>query len=388
MSDSGAALPAEARRASGAVLERLTTLAALLRAGGVRVGTGELESAAQALLAIDPSQRGDVYIALRSVMCSRRSDYPVFDGAFSAVFGEPGADEATQQGEMPPGADLVLPRVAAPPPEGAEPNRVGEAEMRPAAYSEIELLHDKDFAQYTDLERAQARRIIAALAEHMPMREARRTKPTRRRGVRPDLQATVRASLRHGGQPLERRWREHVQGPRKLVLVCDVSGSMAPYARMLLQYLHAAVATHRRVEAFVFGTRLTRVTHELGIRDPDRALDRAAGAVVDWSGGTRIGDSIATLNRVHGRRLGRGSVLVVLSDGWDRGDPALLSAEMARLRRSAHRVIWLNPLKAAPDYEPLARGMAAALPHTDHFMAGNSLRSLAELAQLLQGGLE
>ena len=388
MSDSGAALPAEARRASGAVLERLTTLAALLRAGGVRVGTGELESAAQALLAIDPSQRGDVYIALRSVMCSRRSDYPVFDGAFSAVFGEPGADEATQQGEMPPGADLVLPRVAAPPPEGAEPNRVGEAEMRPAAYSEIELLHDKDFAQYTDLERAQARRIIAALAEHMPMREARRTKPTRRRGVRPDLQATVRASLRHGGEPLERRWREHVQGPRKLVLVCDVSGSMAPYARMLLQYLHAAVATHRRVEAFVFGTRLTRVTHELGIRDPDRALDRAAGAVVDWSGGTRIGDSIATLNRVHGRRLGRGSVIVVLSDGWDRGDPALLSAEMARLRRSAHRVIWLNPLKAAPDYEPLARGMAAALPHTDHFMAGNSLRSLAELAQLLQGGLE
>ena len=222
----------------------------------------------------------------------------------------------------------------------------------------------------------------------MPMREARRTKPTRRRGVRPDLQATVRASLRHGGEPLERRWHAHMQGPRKLVLVCDVSGSMAPYARMLLQYLHAAVATHRRVEAFVFGTRLTRITHELGLRDPDRALDRAAAAVVDWSGGTRIGASIATLNRVHGRRLGRGSVIVILSDGWDRGDPALLASEMARLRRSAHRVIWLNPLKAAPDYEPLARGMAAALPHTDHFLAGNSLRSLAELADLLEGGLE
>ena len=226
------------------------------------------------------------------------------------------------------------------------------------------------------------------LAQHMPMREARRTRATRRRGVRPDLQATVRASLRHGGEPLDRRWRAHVQGPRKLVLVCDVSGSMAPYARMLLQYLHAAVATHRRVEAFVFGTRLTRITHELGIRDPDRALDRASAAVVDWSGGTRIGDAISTLNRVHGRRLGRGSVIVVLSDGWDRGDPALLASEMARLRRSAHRTIWLNPLKAAPDYEPLARGMAAALPHTDHFMAGNSLRSLAELAQLLEGGLE
>ena len=163
---------------------------------------------------------------------------------------------------------------------------------------------------------------------------------------------------------------------------------MEPYARMLLQYMQACVAARRRVEAFVFGTRLTRITHELGIRDPDRALDRASAAVVDWSGGTRIGDAISTLNRVHGRRLGRGSVIVVLSDGWDRGDPALLASEMARLRRSAHRTIWLNPLKAAPDYEPLARGMAAALPHTDHFMAGNSLRSLAELAQLLEGGLE
>ena len=388
MSEPGAAVPAEARRASGAVLERLTTLAALLRAGGVRVGTGELAAGARAMTAIDASQRGDVYLALRAVLCSKRTDQAVFDGAFSAVFGAPGAEDAPDRSGLPPGSELVVPRVAAPPPEGAQPNRVGESEVRPAAYSEIELLHDKDFAQYTDSERAQARRIILSLAQHMPMREARRTRATRRRGVRPDLQATVRAALRHSGEPLDRRWREHAQGPRKLVLVCDVSGSMAPYARMLLQYLHAAVATHRRVEAFVFGTRLTRITHELGVRDPDRALDRAAAAVVDWSGGTRIGDSISTLNRVHGRRLGRGSVIVILSDGWDRGDPAVLAGEMARLRRTAHRTIWLNPLKAAPDYEPLARGMAAALPHTDHFMAGNSLRSLAQLAKLLEGGLE
>jgi len=388
VSDPGAAVPAEARRASGAVLERLATLAAVLRAGGVRVGTGEIESAARALRAVDASSRADAYLALRAVLCSRRPDHAVFDAAFAAVFGDPGAVPRPDQPDLPPGADLVLPRVAAPPPEGAQPNKTAPAEVRPAAYSEVEILHDKDFAQYTDLERAQARGIIMRLARHMPLREARRTKATRRRGVRPDLQATVRASLRHGGEPLDRRWRAHVQGPRKLVLVCDVSGSMAPYARILLQYLHAAVATHRRVEAFVFGTRLTRITHELGVRDPDRALDRASAAVVDWSGGTRIGASIATLNRTHGRRLGRGSVIVVLSDGWDRGDPGLLATEMARLRRSAHRVIWLNPLKAAPDYEPLARGMAAALPHTDHFLAGNSLRSLAELADLLEGGLE
>ena len=157
------------------------------------------------------------------------------------------------------------------------------------------------------------------------------------------------------------------------MLVCDVSGSMAPYARMLLQYLQAAVATHRRVEAFVFGTRLTRVTHELGVPRPGpRARPRGRGASSTGPAARASATRSSTLNRVHGRRLGRGSVIVVLSDGWDRGDPALLATEMARLRRTAHRTIWLNPLKAAPDYEPLARGMAAALPHTDHFMAGNS----------------
>ena len=387
MSDAGAAVSAEARRASGAVLERLATLAALLRAGGVRVGTGELEAGARALRAIDASQREDVYLGLRALLCSKHTDYPVFDSAFSAVFGEPG-DEAAGRAVLPPGADLVLPRVAAPPPEGAQPNKVGGAEVRPAAYSEIELLHEKDFAAYTDAERAQARAIIMQLAQHMPMREARRTKATRRRGVRPDLQATVRASLRYAGEPLDRRWRAHVQGPRKLVLVCDVSGSMAPYARMLLQYLHAAVATHRRVEAFVFGTRLTRVTHELGVPRPG---PRARPREPPRSSTGRAARASARRSRRSTACTAAGSaaasVIVILSDGWDRGDPGVLATEMARLRRSAHRVIWLNPLKAAPDYEPLARGMAAALPHTDHFLAGNSLRSLAQLADLLEGGL-
>ena len=172
--------------------------------------------------------------------------------------------------------------------------------------------------------------------------------------------------------------------PRPLVLVCDVSGSMAPYARMLLAYLHASVATRRRVEAFVFGTRLTRVTRELGERDPDRALARASAAVTDWSGGTRIGDCLGELNRTYGRRLGRGAAAVILSDGWDRGDPDELAAEAARLRRCSHRLYWLNPLKATPGYEPLTRGMTAALPHVDHFLAGNTLGSLAELADLLE----
>jgi uncharacterized protein with von Willebrand factor type A (vWA) domain len=189
--------------------------------------------------------------------------------------------------------------------------------------------------------------------------------------------------LRTAGDPFERHWREPGDRPRPLVLVCDVSGSMEPYARMLLAYMQACVAARRRVDAFVFGTRLTRVTAELRGRDPDRALDRAAGATQDWSGGTRIGEALATLNREHGRRLGRGGVVVLLSDGWDRGDPVQLEAEMARLARCAHRLIWLNPLKAHPGYRPLTRGMQAALPYVDHFMAGNSLASLEDLADAL-----
>jgi uncharacterized protein with von Willebrand factor type A (vWA) domain len=168
------------------------------------------------------------------------------------------------------------------------------------------------------------------------------------------------------------------------VLVLDVSGSMAPYARVLLQYVQAAVAARRRVEAYVFGTSLTRVTGELRGRDPDAALARARTAVTEWSGGTNIGGSLATLNREHGRRLGRGGVVVILSDGWDRGDPEVLSEEMARLRRASHRVVWLNPLAAKADYEPLTRGMRAAMPHTDHLLAGDSLRSLEELATILE----
>jgi uncharacterized protein len=200
-----------------------------------------------------------------------------------------------------------------------------------------------------------------------------------------DLRATIRASLRHGGELVERRWRAPAWRLRPLVLVVDVSGSMAPYARMLLQYVQSAVAARRRVEAFALGTRLTRITRELQGRDPDRALARAAQAVVDIGGGTRIGDALGALNRVHGRRLGRGAVVVILSDGWDRGEPELLAAEIARLRRSVHRLIWLNPLAADPAYAPLTRGMQAALPHTDHLLPGNSLASLQALADLMEG---
>lgn len=364
---------------------RLGDLAAVLRAQGARVGVGELLSAVRGLSAVDCASREEVRLALRTVLCSGRADLERFDLAFTVVYGDgSAAGVATDQplSELGTIARAVLPRVGLPDPRGgdADPG----AEPVPAAWSDVELLREKDFARYTDAEMALARVLIERLARRHPTRLSRRTRPTRRRGQLPDLRRTVEVSLRTGGEPLHRRWRAPTRRPRQLVLVCDVSGSMAPYARMLLQYVHACVVARRRVEAFAFGTRLTRITQELTGRDHDLALDRAAAAVADFSGGTRIGEAIAQLNRVHGRRIGRGSVVVVLSDGWDRGDPAQLDAEMARLRRAAHRLVWLNPLAAHPDYQPLARGMQAAVPHTDRLLAGNSLASLEELALILE----
>jgi uncharacterized protein len=370
---------------------RLALLAASMRAGGARVGVDELLAAHRALAAVDPADRRDAYFALRATLCSRRDDLVAFDAAFAELFAPPVRPAPELPDALEPAA-LVLPRVAVPAEEIAVPVP-GEEDVVPSAWSDAELLRDKDFADYTDAERRLARGVMKRLARVGPTRASRRTRPARRRGApphaaRPDLRRTIRSSLRTQGDPLERHWREPSNRPRQLVLVCDVSGSMEPYARMLLQYMQACVAARRRVEAFVFGTRLTRVTGELAGRDPDLALGRAAGAADDWSGGTRIGEALSALNREHGRRVGRGAIVVLLSDGWDRGDPDELAAEMERLRRCAHSLVWLNPLKAHPGYEPLTRGMQAALPHVDHFLSGNSLSSLAELADLMEGGLE
>jgi uncharacterized protein len=362
---------------------RLGDLTSVLRAQGTRVGVGELLTAVRCLEQIDCTARDEVRLALRTVLCSRHVDLERFDLAFRAVFGDGRVTGAqTPLSELGAIEKAVLPSLAMPDP--ARPAAEEDAEMLPAAWSDMELLLQKDFARYTEAEMMLARELIARLARRHPTRLSRRTRPSRRRGHVPDLRHTVHASLRTAGEPLYRRWRAPTRRPRQLVLVCDVSGSMAPYARMLLQYMHACVAARRRVEAFAFGTRLTRITQELAGRDHDRALDRAAAVVTDFSGGTRIGAAIAELNRVHGRRVGRGSVVVILSDGWDRGEPAQLETEMARLRRAAYRLVWLNPLAAHPDYQPLARGMQAAVPHTDRLLAGNSLASLEQLATILE----
>ena len=372
--------------AGEAVSGRLQDLAAALRVLGVRVGVGDLLAAHRALAAVDAGSREQAYHALRATLCASRADQQAFATAFAAVFAvgkrSGGRDPFAELGEI---ARAVLPHVAVPVAEGTVGAEL-EVEPTPAPWSDTELLRTRDFAEYTDAERAVARRLLARIAQRGPVRFSRRTRPSRRRGEVPDLRATTRLSLR-SGELLERRWRAPTQRPRRLVLVLDVSGSMAPYARMLLQYVQACVAARSRVEAFAFGTRLTRITRELAGRDPDRALERAAAHVTDWSGGTRNGESLASLNREHGRRIGRGAFVVVLSDGWDRGEPEQLAAEMARLRRSAHRVVWLNPLAADPRYEPLTRGMRAAMPHVDRLLPGNSIGSLEELADLMEEGL-
>ncbi|MDQ3898780.1 MAG: VWA domain-containing protein, partial [Actinomycetota bacterium] len=250
--------------------------------------------------------------------------------------------------------------------------------------SSADVLRHKRFADCTAEELAALADLMARLRLRPPTRRVRRTRPVTK-GRHPDLRRTVRRSMRSHGELLEQSWRDRRVRPRRMVLLLDVSGSMAGYSRALLQFSHtAARAAAVPTEVFCFGTRLTRVTVALRHSRPDQALARAAEAVVDWEGGTRIGDSIRTFVREWGRRgLARGAVVVICSDGLERGDPEALAAEMAKLARLTHRVVWVNPLKGDPRYQPLARGMAAALPYVDVFLSGHDLASLEVLASVI-----
>jgi uncharacterized protein with von Willebrand factor type A (vWA) domain len=252
-------------------------------------------------------------------------------------------------------------------------------------WSPTEVLRHKDFAAYSPAELDDSRKLMADLRLRGALRRSRRLRPTSSRRGRPDLRRTVRAALRTGGEPVHRKRVGPDSRPRRVVLLVDVSGSMEPYARALLRFVHAAVAGRTGVEAFALGTRLTRLTRELSTRDPDAALAAAGASVEDWSGGTRLGEALRTFCDTWGvRGMARGAVVVVLSDGWDRGDPSVLAEAMARLQRVAHRVVWVNPLKSSPGYAPLARGMAAALPYIDSFVEGHSLAALESLAEVIR----
>ncbi len=356
----------------------------VLRAAGLTVPGGAPIRFAQALAAVGVDQECAVYWSGRATLVRRPEDVEVYDAAFRVFFrGETWAGRRPAEVETVTLAHDDVETEGKPPDPGPEEHSEQVRELR---YSATEVLRRKDFAQCSAEELAEAQRLMDRVRVEGPRRATRRRRPASRRGDWPDLRRTVRGALRTGGEPLRRRWLESGERPRRIVFLCDVSGSMASYARMLLRFLHVEVAGRPRVEAFTIGTRLTRVTRALSAHDPDAAMTAAGRVVPDWSGGTRLGDALAEFNDRWGvRGLARGAVVVVLSDGWDRGEPAVLGSEMARLARVAHRIVWVNPLKASPGYAPLVRGMSAALPYVDDFVEGHSVESLESLARLLVG---
>jgi uncharacterized protein with von Willebrand factor type A (vWA) domain len=346
-----------------------------LRAAGLDVPVGSVTGYVEALGALGVERRTSVYWAGRAALVRRPEDFPVYDEVFAAFWlGRPPPPAAREE------------RTAFESDAGNEHERAEDGTAPPSVvsvhYSPREALRHKDFAAYTQTEFAEARKLMADLRLAASPRRSRRVRSSARDGSRPDVRKTVRAALRTGAEPVRRRSLERTRRPRRVILLCDVSGSMEPYTRALLRFLHAAVAGRGRVEAFVFATRLTRITRHFSWRDPDAAMARAGAAVADWSGGTRLGAVLGEFNAGWGG-VARGAVVVVLSDGWDRGDPAALTAELDRLRRRAHRVVWVNPLKATPGYAPLARGMAAALPYVDDFVEGHSLAAMEELVEVI-----
>jgi uncharacterized protein len=371
-------------------LRRLVGFGRLLRRRGLPVGTGRILTFCRAVAALDRLDRTGIYWAGRVSMVARREDLAAYDAAFAEWFPTRardvlnmggGPDQPTQQ---PPELEVLLDQGIGEeswePAEGAED---GEAPVGVLA-SGAEVLRAKAFDELSESERIAADHVIRALAVHLPTRRSRRYRPSPY-GRRFDQRRTLRASLRTQGEPFRRAWRDRRRRARPLVLILDVSGSMAAYSRALMQFGFAAMRAGRRVEVFCFGTRLTRVTRALARTEPDEALRQVAATVVDWNGGTRIGASLKELlDRWSQHVAMRGAVVVLCSDGLERGEPALLAAQVARLSRLAHRLIWVNPLKGSPRYEPLARGMAAALPHVDVFLAGHNLESLESLCRVLE----
>jgi uncharacterized protein len=358
---------------------------------------------AAALALAFPTTTSSLYWTARVTLLSDRTHVATFDRVFEQVF-RGLVDPADHRGQPtdPPAADL-RPGERRPPVTGArpagsttplpspDPNPSGAAldgadarETVLAAMSSEERLRAKDFATLTPEEHLQLRTLLARLSLAPPPRRARRHVRDPR-GPRLDLRATLARAHRTGGDPVATVRRRPRTRPRRLVLLCDVSGSMEPYARAYLQLLHSAVGG-ARAEAFVFATRLTRLTRALETRHPDLALQRAGQAAPDWSGGTRIGAAVKAFTDGYGRRgMARGAVVVIVSDGWERDDPALLGQQMERLARLAYRIVWVNPRRANPRYEPLVGGMAAALPHVDAFVSGHSAAALDQVLDAISG---
>lgn len=354
--------------------------ARILRGAGLQVPMGSVLAFVDALGHVGIDSRAAVFWAGRTTLLRDPEDFELFDRVFDAFWNSQFEIGANQSDEdeievLPVGIDSDD---ADPDQQSSDPNPT------PALrFSSAETFRNKDFANYTEDELRAAQQMMARLKFIGPPRSSFRYHK-HRRGQRPDLHATLRASLPAGGEPIRRQWREPGDRLRRLVLLLDISGSMEPYARAMLRFVHAAVSGRQRVDAFAIGTRLTRLTKELNSRDPDAALSLASVRVRDWSGGTRLGECLRDFNNEWGiRGMARGAIVVVLSDGWDRGQPELLAEQMKRLQRISYQTVWVNPLKVTPGYAPLARGMAAALPYVDSFVEGHSLAAMEELSQVI-----
>jgi uncharacterized protein with von Willebrand factor type A (vWA) domain len=387
--------------------QRALAFARLLRRAGVKTTTGQAMDFVRAIEHIDISRREEFREAARACLVTHKDDLPVFDRLFDlywrakpectdGLLQQPDPDdlielapEEGEEAEETEGSSIEGARgrrlEAIEAIEEAEEGEGSETESLADAfsYSPAEILREKDFADFTEDELAQIRRFMQQLTWQIGRRRSRR-KVASPKGRFIDPRRTMRRSLQSGGVPLTLARRQTKTKPRQLVVICDVSGSMDRYSRILLQFIYAVENGMAKVEAFVFGTRLTRVTRLLKHQDIDEAMRRVAREVQDWSGGTRIGQSLQSFNQEWARRVLRnGAVVLIISDGWDRGDPQLLAQEMARLQRSCYRLIWLNPLLGSPRYEPLTRGMQAALPYIDDFMPIHNFASLEALAKHL-----
>jgi uncharacterized protein with von Willebrand factor type A (vWA) domain len=372
---------------AGHLVANLVIFVRTLRAAGVQVRQGGVPDALVALDELGIRRKRDVHDALRTVLLFRHDDYRRFDELFER-FWRSRREARTGPGPVPmqlPARARSSIRMLAPTMAGLGEPREGEATGAPVArstYSYDETWRRKDFATLTDDEAARAEEVVSRLTWSPGLRRTRRWRGAGDGAI--DLRRVLRANARYGGEPMELPRRRRRHAPRPLLLLCDVSGSMEPYTRMLLLFAHALAGRSRRIEVFVFSTRLTRVTRQFATRSAQAALPRVRDAVRDWSGGTRIGEAVHAFNTRWARRVLRGHpVVLMISDGWDLGDPTLLAREMARLQRSVHRLIWLNPLIGSENYAPLTRGLQAALPYVDDFLSIRNLASLESLAERL-----
>ncbi len=360
----------------------LVVFGRLLRRAGIDVHVGRMIDVTDALQHVELSSRDEVYHTCRALLVHRHDQLAIFDRAFDAFWrgqvgartsvtgeGRPGDDRARDQGQ---GEWVPL----------GEIDSADQSESSPKVlqtWSDVGVLADKDFGEFTPDEIIRARIALERLEWSPGERRTRRW--IAGGGSRIDLRRALARSLRTGGDVIELPRRRRRIRPRPLVLLCDVSGSMERYSRLLLHFAHALTKRQRRIEAFLFSTELTRITMQLRARRIGEAVSAVSRAVPDWSGGTRIGAAIRQFHQQWTRRALRGSpVVLLISDGWDRGDPEVLRAQIARLQRSCHRLIWLNPLIGTVGYEPLTRGLQAALPYVDDFLPARTLTNLADLA--------